>query len=153
MPTQSKDHRHASKNHRHASKDHRGQRTTDERRRLGAEGESRAAAYLEGRGYRIVARNVRSGGVELDLVATRGRCVVFVEVKTRTTERYGAPCEVVDPRQCRRIVRGAREWLRSHRVRAHRVRFDVIAWLAPARCVARERWHLTHVQDAFTDED
>ena len=50
---------------------------------LGAEGETRAARHLVRRGYRIVARNVRAGGVELDLVVRRGRIIVFVEVKAR----------------------------------------------------------------------
>jgi Holliday junction resolvase-like predicted endonuclease len=54
---------------------------TQQRRSLGAEGETRAAAHLLQRGFHIAARNVRAGGVELDLVAVRGRLVVFVEVK------------------------------------------------------------------------
>ena len=56
---------------------------TDRRHALGAEGEARAAAHLERAGYRIVAHNVRAGGVELDLIARRGETLVFVEVKTR----------------------------------------------------------------------
>ena len=69
----------------------------DTRRAFGAEGEARAAAYLEREGYRIVDRNVRAGGVEMDLVATRGRQVVFVEVKARRSLRFGTPEEAVHP--------------------------------------------------------
>ena len=69
---------------------------TDSRRELGTEGELRAAHYLQRRGYRIAGRNVRTGGVELDLVATRGRRVVFVEVKTRRSSRYGPAAAAVD---------------------------------------------------------
>ncbi|MBW2714474.1 MAG: YraN family protein, partial [Deltaproteobacteria bacterium] len=58
------------------------------RNELGAEGERRAADHLAARGYRIIARNVRAGGVEMDLIARRGPLVVFVEVKTR---REGGP--------------------------------------------------------------
>ena len=58
---------------------------------LGAEGEARAARFLARRGYRILARNVRAGGVEIDLVATRGALLAFVEVKTRRTRDFGAP--------------------------------------------------------------
>ena len=54
-----------------------------DRHTLAVAGEARAAAYLARRGYRIVARNVRAGGVEIDIVARRGRLVVFAEVKTR----------------------------------------------------------------------
>ena len=55
----------------------------DARRALGAEGEARAAAHLERLGFRLLERNARADGVELDLVAARGGLVVFVEVKTR----------------------------------------------------------------------
>ena len=66
------------------------------RRRLGREGEERAAAHLERRGYRILERNVRAGGVEIDLVAARGRLVVFVEVKARSGSGFGGPLHAVD---------------------------------------------------------
>ena len=61
------------------------------RRELAAEGERLAAEHLARAGYRIVARNVRSDGVEIDVIATRGEWVVFVEVKTRAGRRFGAP--------------------------------------------------------------
>ena len=59
-------------------------------RALGAQGEAWAAAHLVRRGYRIVARNVRAGGVEIDLVAARPGLIVFVEVKTRRSRALGA---------------------------------------------------------------
>ena len=55
---------------------------TKDRRWLGREGETRAARFLESRGYRIVARNVRADRVEIDLVARRGTLLAFVEVKS-----------------------------------------------------------------------
>jgi putative endonuclease len=118
---------------------------TESRRELGARGEARAAAYLEERGYRIVARNVRAGGVELDLVALRGRIVAFVEVKTRRGTHHGSPVLAVDARKQARIARGAGAWLRAHSgPRARRVRFDVIA------CVCRpEGWEIEHWPGAF----
>ena len=122
-----------------------------DRRGLGAEGEARAAAHLARRGYRIVARNVREGGVEIDLVALRPGLVVFVEVKTRRGRGFGAPEEAVDARKCARLVRGAAAWLRAHRPGAARVRFDVIAWevTPPARAGAPEQWRLRHLEGAF----
>ena len=93
---------------------------------LGAEGELLAAEHLARAGYRIAARNVRADGVEIDLVATRGALVVFVEVKTRSGRGFGTPEEAVDARKCRRLVRGARAWLHAHGPRNARARFDVI---------------------------
>jgi len=98
-----------------------------DRRSLALEGERLAAEHLARAGYRIVARNVRADGVEIDVVAARGSLVVFVEVKARRGRRFGAPEDAVDPRKCARLVRGARAWLREHAPRATRVRFDVIA--------------------------
>jgi putative endonuclease len=100
---------------------------TDARRALGREGEAQAAAHLEREGYRIVARNVRADGVEIDLVAARGRLVVFVEVKARRSRRQGPAEGAVDRRKQARLVRGARAWLATHGRPGQRVRFDVVA--------------------------
>jgi len=118
---------------------------TDHRRTLGAQGEALAAAHLERQGYRIVGRNVRADGVELDLVAARGRLRVFVEVKTRGSRRLGLPEEAIDGRKRARLVRGAAAWMREHRVRAGRVRFDVIA----VERAAGGGWTLRHLPGAF----
>lgn len=117
---------------------------TDPRRRLGAEGEARAALVLRRAGYRILARNVRSGGVELDVVAERAGTVVFVEVKTRR-HPHAAGAEAVDSRKQARLVRGALAFLQGRSRRARRVRFDVMAW----RVDARDDWHLDHYEGAF----
>ena len=117
----------------------------DHRRTLGAQGEALAAAHLARQGYRIVGRNVRADGVELDLVAARGRLRVFVEVKTRGSRRLGLPEEAIDARKRARLVRGAAAWLREHRVRAGRVRFDVIA----VERSADGAWTLRHLPGAF----
>jgi len=93
---------------------------------LGAAGEQLAAAHLERAGYRILARNVRAGGVEMDLVAARGRLRAFVEVKTRRGRSHGHPAEAVDRRKQARLLRGATAWLREHPLRGGRVRFDVV---------------------------
>ena len=121
----------------------------DDRRRLGARGEACAAAQLERRGYRIVDRNVRAGGVEIDLVARRAGLVVFVEVKTRRGRRFGTAEEAVDARKRARLVRGASAWLRSHVARPRRVRFDVIA--VEAR--ADGGFELRHLEGAFDAGD
>ena len=112
---------------------------------LGAEGEARAARFLARRGYRILARNVRAGGVEIDLVAARGALLAFVEVKTRRTSDFGAPEEAVDARKQARLVRGAAAWLHGRRARNHHVRFDVIV----CEFDASGDWQLRHLKNAF----
>jgi putative endonuclease len=115
------------------------------RRALGAEGEARAAAHLERLGFRVLERNARADGVELDLVARRGGLLVIVEVKTRRVLDFGAPEESVDARKQARLARGAAAWLHQRRPRAARVRFDVIA----CEVDAAGDWRLRHWEGAF----
>jgi len=129
-------------------------RQTDGRRVLGAEGESRAASHLTSQGYRIVDRNVRAGGVEIDLVAERGSLVIFVEVKTRRSLRFGAPELAVDAAKRARLVRGAAAWLQDRGGRARRVRFDVAAWqVDEPEAGGPPRWRLRYLEGAFDAGD
>ena len=125
--------------------DDHGAPVRDARRALGAEGEARAAALVEARGYRIVARNVRADGIEMDLVAARGGLVAFVEVKTRRSRRGGAPEEAVDARKRARLVRAVAAWLRAHGGGVRRVRFDVVA----CEQGPDGAWELRHWEGAF----
>ena len=116
------------------------------RNALGAEGERRAADHLKRRGYRIVARNVRAGGVEMDVIARRGPLLVFVEVKTRRSRNLGLPEEAVDARKRARLIRGAKAWLHEHGQGVRRARFDVIV----CECDNRgQGWRLRHLEAAF----
>jgi putative endonuclease len=110
--------------------------------RLGLSAESRAAAFLVAKGYRIVARRWRSVLGEVDIVARRRRLLAFVEVKARATLDDAA--EAVLPHQRRRIIGAARAWLAAHPDDAARdIRFDVML-VAPRR-IPR------HIQAAFDD--
>ena len=93
--------------------------------RLGLSAESRAAALLLAKGYRIAARRWRSPLGEVDVVARRRRTLVFVEVKAR--ERLDDAAEAVTPRQRRRIIGAAEAWLAAHPADANcNIRFDVM---------------------------
>jgi len=116
---------------------------------LGAAGEARAARHLARQGYRIVARNVRAGGVEIDLVARRGRLLVFVEVKTRRCARFGPPELAVDPHKQARLIRGALAWLSEHGRGITRTRFDVVACEVGADPSGAETWRIRHLPGAF----
>lgn len=141
-----------------------GQPSEPESARLGKEGERRAARFLRQTGYKILYRNFRpANGGEVDLVCrVRGaREVVFVEVKTRSSETYGAPAEAVDWEKQRRIVQAACEWyalLKQQEERDARhtqeehsqvsVRFDVVEVLH-----SDGQWKIRHWADAFTGEE
>jgi putative endonuclease len=99
--------------------------------RLGLSAESRAAAYLIAKGYRIVARRWRSPVGEIDIVARRRSTLVFVEVKARAT--FDDAAEAVVPRQRRRIIGAAEAWLASHPDDANcDMRFDAVL-VAPGK--------------------
>ena len=96
----------------------------------GTSGEDLVAAWYQGNGYEIVARNWRCREGELDLVVRRGRMLVFCEVKTRTTDHFGVPAEAVTYQKRARIRRLAARYLReAARVRPGEIRFDVAAVL------------------------
>jgi putative endonuclease len=95
--------------------------------RLGAWGEQLAARRLKRHGYRIIARNYRAAGAEIDLIALDGDTVVFIEVKTRRNRACGDPAEAVDQRKRAQIKRAASLFLKRHRAGERAVRFDVVA--------------------------
>jgi len=111
---------------------------------LGARGERLAARYLRRRGFAIVARNFRGRAGEIDLVGLDGDVLVFVEVKTRSGERWGRPDEAVDRRKQRQMERVAEEFVRRHRLHDRAIRFDVVAILAQGW-----RWRVQHYPNAF----
>jgi putative endonuclease len=116
--------------------------SADPRRALGEYGERLAERYLTEQGLAVVDRNWRCARGELDLVVRDGDCLVFCEVKTRRSERFGSPVEAVHPRKAARLRRLASAWLRDHDEHPARIRIDVIGILRPVHGPARVR----HVQ-------
>ena len=94
---------------------------------LGQEGEERAAKYLIEQGYRILERNYRTRSGEIDLIALHKGEVVFVEVKTRTSDAFGAPELAVNPRKRLRMVKTALGYLKYKKLHQMPCRFDVVA--------------------------
>ncbi len=95
--------------------------------RLGREGEDIAARHLRQCGYKILRRNFRAPhGGEVDLVCRHGKELVFVEVKTRSSEEFGRPFDAVDQKKRRLIIRGAMKWLRMLEMPDITFRFDVV---------------------------
>lgn len=94
---------------------------------LGAHGERVAVWFLRKQGYKILYRNFRAkGGGEVDIVCRHGETLVFVEVKTRTSEDYGRPFTAVNNKKRNLIRRGALQWLRWMEDPEVPRRFDVV---------------------------
>jgi putative endonuclease len=110
---------------------------------LGREGERMAERYLRRRGMRIVARNFRASGAEIDLVAMDRGTLVFVEVKRRAGLEAGAPEEAVDERKREQIRRAAEFFVARNRAGEFPMRFDVVAITGPAPA------RIEHFKDAF----
>ena len=95
---------------------------------VGRFGERLAAEALAADGLTLLDRNWRCPDGELDIVATEGDVLAFVEVKTRSTLAYGDPAEAIGPAKAARLRRLALRWLEAHPGRNWpELRFDVVA--------------------------
>jgi len=102
------------------------------KKNLGQEGEERAAKFLIEQGYRILERNYRTKSGEIDLIALHRDEVVFVEVKTRTSDAFGAPELAVNPRKQGRMVKAALRYITYKKLHQVPCRFDVVTVSAAA---------------------
>ncbi len=117
---------------------------------LGERGERAAARMLRRLGYHVVTTRRRHRYGEIDIIAVdndvEGRTVVFVEVKTRRSERLGRPAEAIDAARQARLTRAALAFLKSHGLLEYASRFDVIEVIWPAEA---QRPTIRHIRDAF----
>lgn len=116
----------------------------DARAGLGRNGEDAAARFFRSRGFRVLGRNERLPGGEIDLICRRDDLVVFCEVKTRRSAYFGQPSEAVHHAKQARIKRLAAAWLGRHRPGAVDIRFDVVSVI-----VRHGRTLIDHIPDAF----
>jgi len=93
----------------------------------GRRGEAIAADYLKKHGYEILEKNFRCPLGEIDIIARDGQDLVFLEVKTRKSERLGYPEEAVDAKKQKKISRLASFYLQMKNLNISRARFDVVA--------------------------
>jgi len=94
--------------------------------RTGATGENLAAEYFVSKGFDVVARNFRYHKAEIDLIVQRDNWLVFVEVKTRKSDAFGAPETFVSDYQRRLIFDAAEEYIYRHDWKGH-IRFDIVS--------------------------
>lgn len=110
---------------------------------LGWKGEEEAVKYLTSIGHRVLERNWRSRGYEIDIITADEEFIVFVEVKTRASTAWGNPEEAIGVQRMRRMIRAASQYLKLNGV-DNPARFDVVTvvW-------NDARFELEHIEDAF----
>jgi putative endonuclease len=95
--------------------------------RPGERGESMACRLLEGQGFRVLARNYRCRGGEIDVIVEEGDVLVFVEVKQRSGSSHGGGAEAVTRTKRRRIIHAARLFAARRGLSDRPIRFDVVS--------------------------
>ena len=106
---------------------------TQKRQTLGRKGEELARRFLEKKGFVILEQNYRTRSGEIDLIAQEGKTLVFVEVKTRSSRRYGHPFEAVTARKRAQLTKVALEYLSRNSLYDQPARFDVVSVLADGK--------------------
>ena len=117
---------------------------------LGDRGEVAACAYLKKQGYEILEKNYRCKIGEIDLIVQKEGRVIFVEIKTRSSDHFGKPEESVHAAKQQKVIRLAQWYLKSHKNFASSpVGFDVVAvtWNPD------ETPEIRHIPNAFTLPD
>jgi putative endonuclease len=109
--------------------------------------QAHAEAHLQAAGYKIIARNFRVRGGEVDLIAQNGSVFAFVEVKFRTGTAYGMPLEAVDYRKRKKIIRTALHYIAKNKLDNHDFRFDIIEILRLG-----SQLYIRHTENAFIVE-
>ncbi|MBQ9266993.1 MAG: YraN family protein [Clostridia bacterium] len=97
-----------------------------ERHVLGKQGEDAVSDFLLESGYEILERNYQCKIGEIDIIALDVDEIVFIEVKTRSQERFGSPADAVDGRKKRHIYRTAEYYVMMNELENRKIRFDVI---------------------------
>jgi putative endonuclease len=95
--------------------------------KFGMRGETLAVWYLEKNGYKILEQNYRNRMGEIDIIAREKKTLVFVEVKSRRSIRYGSPKWAVTPKKQRKISMVALYYLKATKQIDVKARFDVVA--------------------------
>ena len=110
------------------------------RRSFGSQGEAQARDFLVRKGVKILEMNYSRPTGEIDIIAKQGRTLLFVEVKRRSSLRYGRPCEAVDRGKQAHILRTAQLYLQEKKLRDVPLRFDIIEVLPD---------DIRHIENAF----
>ena len=111
----------------------------------GIQGEESACRYLVKEGYHVLDRNYRAERYEIDIIARTGDTIVFCEVKTARSKKFGPSISWVTPDKIRHIALAASEYINSHELNGCSFRFDVIGI-----DVVNGEIIINHIENAFT---
>ncbi len=114
----------------------------------GKNSEIEAVSFLESQGFRILFRNYRRQGSEIDIIAREKDTTCFIEVKSRSSERFGSAQEAVTLHKQQKIARAALIFLKENNLQDSRCRFDVVAI---SRQAGKAKFSL--IRDAFIFND
>lgn len=112
---------------------------------LGKKGEDLAAQHLEQKGYTILERNYHFEHAEVDIVAYFGFEIIFIEVKTRSSTKFGEPEDFVDKAKQKLVFKAAEAWIYERKMEGSPMRFDVIA----VKSQSETEFYITHFENAF----
>lgn len=120
------------------------------KKNLGDFGEMAAEEYLINCGYEILCRNFLVRGGEIDIVAKDGDMLAFVEVKTRSSQKFGYPSEAVDKKKIGHMLTAAEEYLRQNPTDCE-IRFDVIEVIAVVSETDANIEEINHIKGILID--
>ncbi len=111
---------------------------------LGKKGEEKAEKFLKRKGYRILERNFRIKGGEIDIVAEKGGEIVFVEVRTRSSDDFMSPVESLTPAKREKLRRAAEVFLISRGLELNPCRFDFVSIVKDG-----SRYKIEHLENVY----
>lgn len=117
---------------------------TEKRITLGKKGEEFAADFLTQKGYKIKERNYKSALGEIDIIALSGVTIVFIEVKTRSSLKFGLPFEAVTKKKQHQISKTALYYMSSKKINESAARFDVVSVISKG-----EKMEAQLIENAF----
>lgn len=112
-------------------------------KKLGNFGEDIACKYLEKNNYKILERNFFSKFGEIDIIATKNKEYIFLEVKTRSNINYGFPAEAINLSKKRHLINTAKFYIYFNCLEYKPIRFDVI------EVYIKERIYINHIKNIF----
>ncbi|SDY91920.1 YraN family protein [Tindallia californiensis] len=118
------------------------------RQSIGKQGEAKAKSYLLEKGYSILNENFRTKLGEIDIVIADKDSIVFVEVKSRRTGKYGLPREAITSYKQSKIRKVALLYIKKYKLEKRKVRFDVVEIFLD-ETLGDEFWKVNHIINAF----